>query len=133
MLRVICDRCGKDISDSGKIGYIVLNIRESVGGPAVQENPMKGLHFCASCMGDIQEFAASPKQASKEAFKEASRPKPSSRRKIDYPKIMALHDAGWSNSKIADEMGMTKTGVSRAIWYYKNKIQGEEEDGTSGG
>ena len=51
MLRVICDRCGKDISDSGKIGYIVLNIRESVGGPAVQENPMKGLHFCASCMG----------------------------------------------------------------------------------
>ena len=46
---------------------------------------------------------------------------------------MALHDAGWSNSKIADEMGMTKTGVSRAIWYYKNKIQGEEEDGTSGG
>jgi hypothetical protein len=125
LLKVICDRCGKDISDSGKIGYIVLNIRESVGGPAVQENPMKGLHFCASCMGDIQEFAAGPKQASKEA----PRPKPSSRRKIDYPKIMALHHAGWSNSKIADEMGMTKSGVYRAIWYYKNRIQGESEEG----
>ena len=126
MLKVICDRCGKDISDSGKIGYIALNFRESVGGAVVQENPMKGQHFCASCMEDIQEFAAS--------LKEPPRPKPSCKRRIDYPKIMALHNAGWGNSKIADEMGMTRSSVTQAIWYYKNRIQGKnEEDGASGG
>lgn len=126
MLKGIGNRCGEDISDSGKIGYMALSLRESIGGPVVQENSMKGYHFCVSCIEDIQEFAANPKESSK--------PKQTRRRAIDYPKIMALRSAGWSISKIAEEMGMTSSRVSWAIWYYKNRIQRqEEEDGSSGG
>lgn len=46
------------------------------------------------------------------------------RQKIDYGKIMALHNAGWSNQKIADEMGMTYGAVATAISTYKKKVGG---------
>lgn len=46
------------------------------------------------------------------------------RKKIDYGKIMALHNAGWSNQKIADEMGMTYGAVATAISTYKKKVGG---------
>lgn len=46
------------------------------------------------------------------------------RKKIDYGKIMALHNAGWSNQKIADEMGMTYGAVATAISTHKKKVGG---------
>lgn len=46
------------------------------------------------------------------------------RKKIDYGKIMALHNAGWPNQKIADEMGMTYGAVATAISTYKKKVGG---------
>lgn len=45
------------------------------------------------------------------------------RQKIDYGKIMALHNAGWNNAKIADEMDMTKESVAVAICNYKKKLK----------
>lgn len=45
------------------------------------------------------------------------------RQRIDYGKIMALHNAGWSNQKIADEMGMTYAAVATAISTYKKKMR----------
>lgn len=45
------------------------------------------------------------------------------RKKIDYGKIMALHTAGWNNTKIADEMGMTYAAVATAISTYKKKMR----------
>lgn len=45
------------------------------------------------------------------------------RQRIDYGKIMALHNAGWNNSKIADEMGMTYNAVATAISTYKKKMR----------
>lgn len=46
------------------------------------------------------------------------------RKKIDYGKIMALRNAGWSNEEIADEMHMTKASVATAISTYKKKYSG---------
>lgn len=46
------------------------------------------------------------------------------RKKIDYGKIMALRNAGWSNEEIADEMHMTKASVATAISTYKKKCFG---------
>lgn len=46
------------------------------------------------------------------------------RKRIDYGKIMALRNAGWSNEKIADEMHMTKASVATAISTYKKKCSG---------
>lgn len=37
------------------------------------------------------------------------------RRKIDRGKVMALHNAGWSNVKIAEEMGCSSWSVSMII------------------
>lgn len=45
------------------------------------------------------------------------------RQRLDYGKIMALHNAGWSNAKIADEMGMTYAAVATAISTYKKKMR----------
>lgn len=45
------------------------------------------------------------------------------RQKIDYGKIMALHNAGWDYKKIADEMGMTNGSVATAISTYKKKMR----------
>ena len=45
------------------------------------------------------------------------------RQRNDYGKIMALHNAGWSNQKIADEMGMTYNAVATAISTYKKKMK----------
>lgn len=50
--------------------------------------------------------------------------KPKKRKRIDYGKIMALRNAGWSNEKIADEMRMTKASVATAISTYKKKHAG---------
>lgn len=36
---------------------------------------------------------------------------------------MALHNAGWSNVKIADEMGMSKASVATAISVYRKKMR----------
>jgi len=43
------------------------------------------------------------------------------RKRIDYGKIMALRNAGWSNKQIAEEMDMTPGNVAVAISTYKKK------------
>ena len=45
---------------------------------------------------------------------------------VDHGKLIALHKAGWSIEKIADEMGCTTTTV-------RNHIRQEEQNGTEGG
>jgi len=35
-----------------------------------------------------------------------------------------LHRAGWTNTKIADEMGMNE----KTVWYYINKARKETQD-----
>ena len=37
------------------------------------------------------------------------------RKKIDRGKVMALHNAGWKNVKIAEEMGCSEWSVSMII------------------
>lgn len=45
-----------------------------------------------------------------------------SRKQIDTGKIMALHNAGWTNAKIADEMGLSAVTVGK---YVKKLLKGE--------
>ena len=63
--------------------------------------------------------------------KPAKQPKAESKKKggpagIDHGKLIALHKAGWSIEKIADEMGCTTTTV-------RNHIRQEEQNGAEGG
>jgi len=41
--------------------------------------------------------------------------KKSGRKKIDRGKVMALHNAGWANKKIADEMACSEWSVSMIL------------------
>lgn len=36
--------------------------------------------------------------------------------KFDYSKVIALHNAGWSSTKIADEMRMTEEDYDNALF-----------------
>ena len=45
-------------------------------------------------------------------------------RKIDVGKIMALHNAGWSNIKIADEMNLHPITVGKYVKAEKEKQNG---------
>ena len=48
------------------------------------------------------------------------------RNKLDYGKIMALHNAGWSNKKIADEMGTTSNTIAVIICNLKKRERSYE-------
>lgn len=47
------------------------------------------------------------------------------RKTLDWGKIQALHDAGWSHAKIADEMGATTGTISSGL----SKLRKEKQDG----
>lgn len=48
------------------------------------------------------------------------------RKRIDAGKILALHKAGWSNVKIAEEMGTSDVTVGK---YLKQMKEGQDENG----
>lgn len=47
--------------------------------------------------------------------------KKSGRKKIDRGKVLALHRAGWSNKKIADEMACSEASISTILKLIKEK------------
>ena len=53
MICVICDRCGRIIRDSEKIGYVGVNWREEGGGNLTKENPYQDWDICEICMEEI--------------------------------------------------------------------------------
>ena len=67
-----------------------------------------------------------PKTEPKVKTKPKAEPKKSGPSGIDHGKLIALHKAGWSIEKIADEMGCTTTTV-------RNHIRQEEQNGAEGG
>lgn len=58
-------------------------------------------------MEEAEEEKQSPPSAEPE--------KKSGRKKIDRGKVLALHRAGWSNKKIADEMACSEASVSTIL------------------
>lgn len=42
---------------------------------------------------------------------------------VDYGKIMALHEAGWFQKKIAEEMGVSQNAICVALKRYKEKLE----------
>ena len=63
-----------------------------------------------------------PKTEPKVKTKPKTEPKKSGPSGIDHGKLIALHKAGWSIEKIADELGCTTTTV-------RNHIRQEEQNG----
>ena len=133
MIRIFCDRCGANITNSGAFGRIVARIFEtadlnSPSKPVLGEND-DNIHFCSKCMEDIKNFINKPVPETDIPAKpnqdSANTSKPSRRKRIDYGKLIALQKAGWTYQQIADEMGMTPGSVGTALTHYR-KSQIEE-------
>lgn len=155
MIKIICDRCGKTITEEQEIGYIAWNFRESIRGELLHENEFEGKHYCPDCMDEIHAFISGGESSTKNAggdigedsgkgagdkpaddsastnplinLPQAPDPPKKSRRKIDIGKILALRDAGWTYLEIADEMEMSSAAVSQAVYAYRRKHERNEE------
>lgn len=147
MIRIICDRCGKEIND-GNVGYIATNWRSMENGCLLGDNPHEEKHFCKSCMEQIEEFVIKspesvikivenvsetlesvPKEDESVSVYEEPALEPETsmgkRKPIDVGKIMALKNAGWKNKDIADEMHMDPQTVANVIYQQRKKAQSQ--------
>lgn len=134
MIRIFCDRCGRDMTDEPAIGIIALNSMNNIDTcTIIDENEFEGRHYCAACMAEIRAVVGGkPAPAREEPAKEepAAEKKPSKaskpaepRTKIDIGKILSLRNAGWAVKEIASDMGLSPHQVSQALNRYKRKLQ----------
>ena len=135
MIKILCDRCGRDIKEHGEdIGYIIMgiNVNPMNGIAIMQDNELNtDSHYCHDCMTEIEGFIKNYKKSDKpvaEQKPKTEEPKTPLLREKDFKivsrdvgKIMSLKNAGWSNVKIADEMGMTVNNVAQVIYQYRKK------------
>lgn len=58
MIKTICfcDRCGREIEQGERIGYIAMNYRETWDGDLLDGNQYENNHFCPGCMDEIKTF-----------------------------------------------------------------------------
>ena len=131
MIRIICDRCGDVIADTGQAGYISLLHRKGPDGTLEGENEFEECHFCVSCMEQVGNFIRQSQGGTTEPARDppaaedpspeagAGRGKKGRNRSIDYGKIMALKNAGWGNKAIAEEMGISPESVAVAACNYR--------------
>ena len=53
-MRIIkCDRCGKEIPNGTRIGYIAMNWRAPSDDSLLEDNPYERMDFCPACMETI--------------------------------------------------------------------------------
>lgn len=108
--KIICDRCGAEITSRPKLGYIALNYRDPKSGDLLDNNILEESDFCETCMHEITEYIGQKPdlRTRPKAKTVVTKPAP----KVDTGKIMALHKAGWSNQQIAEEMKISSQLVS---------------------
>lgn len=56
MIKVVCDRCGREIPVPGRTGYLAWNFRSGHGGDMVGNNVLEDRDYCESCMRTIFGF-----------------------------------------------------------------------------
>lgn len=72
----------------------------------------------------LGEFAIEEQPADPESPPDPNPEKqPAKRKKLDWGKIQALHRAGWSHEKIADEMGTTVKTVATGLSKLRKKTE----------
>ena len=93
-----CDICGKEIHDS--IFTLKFSSRVNIDGEWSQESEDTTVYedLCEDCMEKVLNAA---KDAGKP--KRSSGGRPSKKIEIDLGKVGALHRAGWTDAKIAEE------------------------------
>lgn len=109
MIKILCDRCGRNITTLEKVGYIAWSFKALLESRSIQDDIIVGNHYCPDCMNEIKAFiqsesnppalATEPPQTEPKAAETVSEPEKveqPKRKRIDIGKIMALKNAGWS-------------------------------------
>ena len=123
----------KETKISNKIHHVVTEIMrlgyESDRGKAQVLDMMDSIMYSLDDMRRVLNRDEKPPMLSvkpPESVPEPPKPEQVKRKRrnsIDIGKIMALKNAGWSNVKIADEMGMNPQAVANAIYQHKKKCK----------
>ena len=117
MSRIIkCDRCGGEV-DPKRIGYVSMSER-GPDGELIGEYLFDDMDFCENCMEQIAAFVTketATREAKTRKGETVDKVKRVSRKSLDIGKICALAKAGWTQEKIADEMGCSKLTIHRIL------------------
>lgn len=132
MIKIICDRCKREIS--GKPRYIEFGVKD--GKEDEIEKTSGESDYCEKCIAEIKEFitrepmpapdplAAGPTESTPVAAGQASKEPTKKNAPIDMGKVNALREAGWSIGKIAEEMRIPTENLAEKI--FDRKVQGQE-------
>lgn len=128
MLKIVCNRCGREIGSIDKVGYIRFCFQNPVESLGEDDSILYRNHYCEDCMAEIEQFVRSTPEK-KEMFRERDFvPKPSEHMK-QYEQVIMLKRIGMKNKDIAEKLGMSEEGVATTIYTYRkrNKSQQEKE------
>lgn len=126
----ICNQCGNEIQDTGT--RIFFSFFDTIDRSQIEDVtiPEDDVHFCTECTRKITEKLLKPLATGEiklSDIKVGGEGKPKKRVRLDTGKVMALHNAGWDNAKIADEMKVTERQIYQCIRYQRNKNNPESE------
>lgn len=115
-IQFVCDRCGAVLEKTAI--KIIPNVVELDGEDILHpvDEATHGMHFCAACTDALLKFLL-PENKPPPKPKE----KPARRRRLDAGRVMALHNAGWSNEDIAADIRADPEQVRQCIYYQKYK------------
>ena len=108
MIKITCDMCGAEIEFADMQILLLDDLAED----------HEILNLCPTCRDQVREYITrtrkmieEPLPPAEELLKKAEK----KRKPIDKGKVMALHNAGWPERKIADEMGCTYSYIHKII------------------
>lgn len=143
MRKIICDRCGAEITGD-RIGYVAVNWRAASDNSLMQDNPYEEADFCEKCMEDIArvidfKILSAPKEEEQDPEEEETveRIQKTPARVTtppDFGKIRELVKAGKTTKEISEIIGKSYNQTYRYIQALKKEYnQGFTGGGVCGG
>lgn len=143
MRKIICDRCGAEITGD-RIGYVAVNWRAASDNSFLKKNPYEHSDFCEKCMKDIVsvidfKILSAPKEEEQDPEEEevveriqSTLARPTA--PPDFGKIRELVKAGKTTKEISEIIGKSYNQTYRYIQALKKEYnQGFTGGGVCGG
>lgn len=121
MKKYFCDLCEKEVSETE---IYDVGIKKRFFG--VEE---KSREICQKCASFLLKYGAFKEAVQAEEAKEAAVVEPpKGKRQIDYGKIQALHNAGWTGRAISEEMGISQGSISNILKRMREREEKAKEN-----